>query len=379
MSRVKRLADRAFEAYYNYFVLLLSSISRLCKDSSRNWRNPKLSQAVTTLREKLDSIFVGAHARYRAKLQKEYFLNENKYIDLNLFLDCILDDSVIHFICLEHHLPFEPATPEGKFYPVKLLEVLAKRSPLLQSLKLQIPSWHHSLNALGLGTDFGNTFQKLEKLTELDLNWAEDSKVMASFFTALATSCPQLKHLKLGDKVQFGNKQQLALVLSKTAHFLPQFVVKQMENLQFADEYVTPLCQSLESLTILGGSQQVRYVEDDDEQECFCIRNTPSMVFLLRHIRQLRKLQMERWSKFKCTRCSHSSNCSLALQRLYKHSRSNNDPVRVTEMSWRDGEGDPIHLQWATNSPPRKNSLTTFKIVKLFIGLAYRNFEFVGT
>ena len=379
MFRVKRLAEKAFEVYYNDFVLHLSSISRLCKDSSRNGRNTKLSQAVTTLREKLDSYFVGAHARYRARLKQEYYLSENKYIDLNLFLDCILDDSVIHFICLEHHLPFEPATPEGKFYPVKLLEVLAKRSPLLQSLKLQIPLWHHSLNALGLGTDFGITFQKLEKLTELDLNWAEDSKVMASFFTALATSCPQLKHLKLGDKVQFGNKQQLALVLGKAAHFLPQFVVEQMDNLQFADEYVTPLCQSLESLTVLGGSQQVRYVEDGDEQECFCIRNTPSMVFLLRHIRQLRKMQMERRSKFKCTRCSHSSNCSLALQCLYKHSRSNNDPVRVTEMSWRDGEGDPIHLQWATNSPPRKNSLTTFKIVKLFIGLVYRNFEFVGT
>jgi len=381
MSQVKSLEDRAFEAYYNDFVFLLSSISRLCKDSSSNGRKPNLSQAVTTLREKLDSVFVGARARYRAKLWQEYCHDRNKYIELNLslFLDCILDTSVIHFTCLERHLPFDPATPGGKFYPVKLLEVLAKRSPLLKSLKLQIPPWHHSLNALGLGTYFGNTFQKLEKLTELDLNWAEDSKVMASFFAALATSCPLLKHLKLGDQVQFGIKQRLALVLGTNAHLLPQFVVEKMDDLQFGDEYVTPLCQSLESLTVLGGSQQVRYVEDGDEEECFCIRNTPSMVFLLRHIHQLLKMQMERWDKFKCTSCNHSSNCSLALQRLYEHSRSNKDPIRVTQMSWRDGEGDPIHLQWATNSPPRKNSLTTFKIVNLFIGFVYRSFEFVGT
>ena len=345
-------------------------------------------QVVSSMRAKLDAFAVAGSSNghhIREKLWKKHLFSQQAYPNISiLYLDCILDSSFSKLVCSSGQFPYSNqsmTTADGKFYQVKLIELIAKRSPLLQSLSLAIPSYCTSaLNATDLYISFGKSFQGLKNLTELNLSWNPYYTGMATFLAHLGDSCHQLKHLKLSESVHFGRKERLALVLGQSAKLLQQYITEKTKHgkcednilcsIQFADENVTPLCRSLESLTLLGKAQREygRYVEDDEVGECYCIVNIPSMVFLLRHMPQLQKLDLHRYDFHGCDSCYSTSNCCLALNLLLKVSQSNN-PVRVSEISWRDGDGhssgDSISFQWTTNSPPRNplDSLSNFILI----------------
>ena len=365
--------ELVFKTFFNDLISLLIDVSvPLPGNSGRAEKNKSKTDPeviVSRLRARLETIAVGSHCHLREKLWSEYYSNHLNRPDVSLFLDCILDGSFSRLTCRSRHFPNTPTTPDGKFYPVRLVEVIALQSPQLQGLSLILPSQWRLLNAEESGASFGKSFQSLRNLTELGINW-NSPEGMATFFSHLGIACPQLKLLILGDQVNFGRKERLALVLGKYSELLPHYLMKKTNedheknilcSLQFADENVTPLCRSLESLTILGGSQGKRgrnYVEDDEVEECYCVINIPSMVFLLRHMPQLQKMEMKRYDYHPGCRhgCDRISNCCLALNLLLKASQSNN-PVRVSEISWRDGDGhssgDSVSFQWTINSPPR--------------------------
>ena len=372
--KVKQMEKQiAFKAFYGDLICLLTASSPYVKETNTEVTGKKikldLGLVVSTMRTRLENLVEeSCDGRLREKLWDEYCINCRHSPSNSLFLDCILDDSFSKLTCLVQHFPQKPIL-DGKFYPVRLLEVISDRSPLLQTLSLTIPTHWRLMNSEKLCASFGKSFQNLKHLTDLYLNW-QDFEGMVFFFTHLGNSCSQLKQLTLGNSVNFGKKERLALVLGKHASLLPQYLMKKTnENhgnniqclLQFSEENVSPLCKSLECLTVLGGAQgkRGRYIENDQVGECYCIGNIPSMVFILRHLPQLKKLDLNRYDYHPGCRngCDRISNCSLALQLLQKASESTN-PVRVSEMSWRDGndesfDDDFVHFKWSLNSHPR--------------------------
>ena len=105
------------------------------------------------------------------------------------------------------------------------MEVIAQQSRQLQGLSLILPSQWCLVNDEGLGATFRNSFHILGILTELGINW-NSPEGMATFFSHVGISCPQLKLLILGDQVNFGRKERLALVLWKHFELLPNYPMK---------------------------------------------------------------------------------------------------------------------------------------------------------
>jgi len=272
-------------AFHTELVDSLTDVNRsLYGNEKENQVKLDVEQVVSSMRAKLDAFAVAGSSNghhIREKLWKQHLFSQPAYHNISmLYLDCILDSKFSKLACSLGQFPYSNlsmTTADGKFYQVKLMEVIAKRSPLLQSLSLAIPSYTTSaLNATDLYVSFGKSFQGLKNLTELNLDWNPCCTGMATFFAHLGDSCHQLKHLKLSESVHFERKEKLALVLGQSAKLLPQYITEKTKHgesednvlcsIQFADENVTPLCRSLESLTLLGKAQREygRYVKDDE-------------------------------------------------------------------------------------------------------------------
>jgi hypothetical protein len=193
------------------------------------------------------------------------------------------------------------------------------------------------------------SFSLFNKLTQLRLGFILDDGV--SFYSELSKSCPNLKLLKLNEGITFGLQHILALVLgSELLEIIPSPVKDKMKGpssniqcLQFANEYTSPICRSLEQLA-------VSYNSNDDVEEY-----TASLAFLLCHLPLLKELNIN--SNVHCY--------SRAVQILFEAHQS--DAVLVeSEMSWRQTPGPLRQIKWTTNSPLQRNLLKSSRLINLY-------------
>ena len=198
------------------------------------------------IRKKLDHYLVKLPSQLRRKLWIEYKTEAKKkrnvssiqLPDLCLFLNCILDNS---FEELDFIHPMAPDNQDS--YPIKLMEIITQRCPLLTSFTFVCNKWNAGIE---LETQFAQSFKKLRCLTKLRINWYEPASDCIHLFANLGHSCPQLKQLGFFSSVPFGLVQQMALLLGSVSELFPYSQLQNLHTLRFAEECVTPLCHSLE-------------------------------------------------------------------------------------------------------------------------------------
>jgi len=203
MEKVKKLDEKATKAIYDHILSKLSSSS--CQTTQSNsgggarsvTKKQKLdpSVAVEEISKELDEYLVGpVYSQYRRQLWKEYKnhlqFNTGNYPDLFLFLDCVLDNTY-------KNLVFRPAiilprAPQRANYPIKSMDLIAKRCPLLPSFTLLMGKWKPTVD---LEIEFAKSFSNLKNLTKLHIGWdiPANGSDCISFFTHLGKSCPQMK------------------------------------------------------------------------------------------------------------------------------------------------------------------------------------------
>ena len=195
------------------------------------------------------------------------------------FLDSILDEtfSKLDFIAKEE----EDYHPLALVDPVKLLKVFARRSPLINKLKLCFGLPRRSVPFKPM---IGQMLAVFKNLTSLSLDWKTTDRSCLLFFEALGDSCPKLITLKLLGHLPFGIQQVLALMLGKKRELLPRDFLEEiggeeeLAEVQFTRESVTPICNSLKHFKHSNS--------DDCLNPVFC-SSAASLAFILRHFPQL--------------------------------------------------------------------------------------------
>ena len=140
----------------------------------------------------------------------------------------------------------------------------------------------------------------MKNLTKLELAWPRiDDNSGYQFLSDIGNSCPTVKHLKLGNKrhpFDFFMFESLALVIGDRTSLFPSGIMRHpngiAQQFQFAEENVTGICRSLESLsvwsTLRTGPPPVMLSR---RMRAFPSSSLVSfMAFLLRHIPRLQKL-----------------------------------------------------------------------------------------
>ena len=252
------------------------SVSSLHSNSRENY--------VEGIRIRLGDNLVGSSFQIRHQLVQRFLSevtdNTGWSSDTILsFLDSILDEtfSKLDFIAKEE----EDYHPLALVDPVKLLKVFARRSPLINKLKLCFGLPRRSVPFKPI---IGQMLAAFKNLTSLSLDWKTTDRSCLLFFTALGDSCPKLITLKLLGDLPFGIQQVLALMLGKKRELLPQDFLEEiggeesLAEVQFAPESLTPICHSLKSIEHINSG--------DCLNTAFC-SIAASVAFILRHFRQL--------------------------------------------------------------------------------------------
>ena len=129
--------------------------------------------------------------------------------------------TITDLVLLDYFTVPELFNKKGNFYPIQVVETVAKCCPSLQEISfvLETPQLPRSAEAL-----WAKSFAGLKKLVTLKLSWSSPFKLVP-FFTHLGSSCPNLKQLKMRE-LFFGLHQQLALVLGPKAELLPHPLIR---------------------------------------------------------------------------------------------------------------------------------------------------------
>lgn len=145
--------------------LLDNQISRDCNQ----FKIQTEESVITAVRENLALSFAGQN---RQKLVQdfcvEYPLNR---LNLRLFLDCVLDDSVTEFHFASQLMPAEPEPNQeaAAFRSIQLVEVVARRCPSLVSLSIPISlddleNWSFTAEMEPILSECLSSFTNLTKL-----------------------------------------------------------------------------------------------------------------------------------------------------------------------------------------------------------------------
>ena len=347
---VQNLYESAFNVVYRMVVRYVSLVSKRATNKVRT---------VTAVRELLDEYLIGPkYGPVREKLLKKYTQTHNfKWKELVLFLDCVLDDSSVKFS--EYFSTIIETDRQPPFHVINLLKTVTDRCPLLQELSITI-AHHRPILLLQHEPLVAKSFSQLENLTKLDLNFSRQSSSPSSdyipFYSQLGKNCPNLIYLKLGQHFPFGNEQAVALALGDKMHFLPESVKLQMwkthnqlsRRLRFEDQYITPLCKSLQHL-------EAHYTRPD---YCFSYDAINLLTFVLHHFSKLEILDlnscMDYYEDF-------DHYLAQAVTILHHHDSS--------QSSTANGIGS--RLKWTVNSPPPRKyfifSLSTDNIIKFLV------------
>ena len=291
-KKVKSLFELAFVAVYHHVVGQLESQLHLKTvnegvDTCPPKKKKKVDSRVETkklnsaaaIKAQLDEYLVSWYSHLRPRLIQRFIHNycinhgglivtTDSHTKLHLsFFDSLLDQNVTIF----------DLTAVRKDYlfrledPTQLLEVITKRSPLLQTLNL---TFFSHVEAPAVDKRFGQLLGKLTHLTCLTLSF-QSTSLCLDFFSSLGESCPQLSSLRLG-KIPFGTDQVLALVLGGKQVLLPPEFPTQtaiLADVQFSPESVSPICNSLKKLCY----------GCEEDKPC----PVSPVIFLLRHIKNL--------------------------------------------------------------------------------------------
>jgi len=137
---------------------------------------------------------------------------------------------------------------------------------------------------------------QLKRGKNLKINWATSSDCIFQLLGCVASSCPDLQVLELGDSVHpgpFHLEAILALLLGDSRDLLPPAVTKDMGHdlhfYQFPQECVSKICKTLRHLSVFGESTIIE-------------ENKPS-AFLLRHLLAIQFLDV----KFNKAKISNST------------------------------------------------------------------------
>jgi hypothetical protein len=238
------------------------------------------------------------------------------------FLNTVLDSSFKKLELskkIEEHLDLALAT--------QILKIISSCSPLLQTL--QLPFFLEDQTA-PLGASFCKQLGKLTHLTSLTLSFKTSDQCL-DLFSSLSQSCSRLATLSLG-KIPFDSNQVLALMLGSKRALLPRTFPKESAKLisiQFTAESVSPICSSLKCL---------HYDCDEAADDC----NSPPLAFILRHFKNLEKLDClscGKWAKGNgmAVQNLHQSYNTCKSLRLQKNSISSSVELGL--------------IQWTVNAP----------------------------
>ena len=349
-KKVKSLFELAFVAVYHHVVgqlesqLYLKTVNegvdncppkKKIKVDSRV-ETKKLNSAAA-IKAQLDEYLVSWYSHLRPRLIQRFIHNycinhgglivtTDSHTKLHLsFFDSLLDQNVTIF----------DLTAVRKDYlfrledPTQLLEVITKRSPLLQTLNL---TFFSHVEAPAVDKRFGQLLGKLTHLTCLTLSF-QSTSLCLDFFSSLGESCPQLSSLRLG-KIPFGTDQVLALVLGSKRALLPPAFPKDVEKLadvQFSSDSVSPICNSLKKLCI----------DCDEDKPC----SKPPTIFLLRHIKNL-----EVWKN--CSNQRQGETHTILKWLLRKSARKSPRLLQKMKTTTASSSEDMMSsIQWTTDSP----------------------------
>ena len=295
--RVKSLKEMAIKPLYEFICVVLSIQRVEREDSSTQLVKRK------NLRQVLDGVLVGPAYKYiREELWNEY---QDDYSasrpELITFLNHVVDGSFDKIVigsndhesqtcsqtccraCRSNLL--SPAwTEENQFYPINVVKTVSNYCPNLQRIALAFKTLQ-SDPVLGVSISLA----PFEVLAELDLNWSTRSNCL-NFFQHIGTSCKKLKILRL-QGMPFFQEQQVYLVLGPMAELLPRRIREKictpshfLNRLQFDQKNLTPICHSLEKLSVRTDTDLPDNLPDNLNN---CFR---SSYFLLRQFSNLEKL-----------------------------------------------------------------------------------------
>ena len=241
MGRVKSLKQMALWAVYTDIVSSLQpNLSQ--EDSSEDEASPTVKkikrdpdEVVSELKLKLKSYLVGKHRHFREKLWEEccnqfFILKGECPNDICDFLSAVLDDKFLHLDVPSFVIKSAAPSQEGKFYPVHLIDTIARHSPSLISFSFNTRLWR--LPSRTSQELFAKSFLGFKNLTGLKINWPSNGDFTA-FFNHIDRSCPNLTSLQLGEHSEswsYSLDQLLGLVVGEEADLLPYSVRQDAEG-----------------------------------------------------------------------------------------------------------------------------------------------------
>ena len=322
------LKRSAIKTVYKDILSQLWQISN--SNGNREEKNAKLESAVAVIKAQLDAYLVGTFSPSRYSMWwmflNSIFQQESDCaVDLYSFLDCIIDSNFKTLNFFPIRLPNEAVATNGQFYLTKVVELLAKRSPDLNSLWIKLhQDWQLTSD---MQIAYSKSFSGLKNLTVLHLSRLSMSDDCIPFFTHLGNSCPNLKSLQLIQQTQnIGMKQLLALVLGEEVdQFIQNFITEQEEPennihlLQFPDFIATSICGSLIKLEIF-------YNDQGSELDFSSKAHASAMAFLLRNMSNLETLEVS-YSASPIIFSSSHLGVSRGIQLLHELSQGTSQPL----------------------------------------------------
>ena len=315
---------------------------------SNKYKPPNIVKA------QVDEYLVGWYSHLRPQLVQRFIHNychqdqgtarSNMKLCLSFF-DSVLDQSFTSFdlTAIKRSEIFWLADPNH------LLEVITKRSPLLQTLDLTFRS-HKRTPTMDLR--FGLLSGKLTQLTSLTLSFQTSGECL-DFFSSLVQFCPQLVTLCLS-QFPFGVDQVLALMLgNKRALLSPEFPKDndKLADVQFSPKSLTPICNSLKEL-------------------CYDSFFGVPVSFLLRHFKKMEKWQCSKHKRFKYSgaimRWLNEKSAHPIVKRKSHRLLQKNKTITITSKEIGD-------IQWTIDAPfiginivHMFNSCNEFKLNRYF-------------
>jgi len=210
------------------------------------------------------------------KFYQNYNLFNDNIIDIWVFLECVLDDSVQE---LETHVAFPGTEPNPKLIPT-----IENRASFLTNLKLNFKSMKET-TTVEKTNQLITSLSSLECLTSLSLHHLPE--LHRSVLKFVGSSCPLLTHLSItGFRIM--PLDILLIMLGDLAETLfPQYGEKKpwteddaLRLLQVPPQLLTPLCFTLKHL-------QLEDVDWDTNATYSC---WSIVTFALRHLPSLEKM-----------------------------------------------------------------------------------------
>ena len=304
---------------------------------------------VTHIREKLDPFLIGSFSKFREKLIKEFteghLYSQIYQVDTAVclaFIDCILDDSFKEWDASSHAVSTHFQDPS------LLLNILALRSPKLESIKVRsqnTDSFPAQMTAQ-MSQSCILSLKNFTHLTSLSIEYWSTPYDSSDFFSQLSDSCPKLSKLNLGN-FHFDVEQLFALMFGPKHNQLPMVLQPQylkrseipLHKLEFQQESLTSICSSLKEFRCKD------YCDLVQSKSQFWL-DPSAIAFFLRHFRYLQKLNHS------CLQCE--AKVFPAIVNLLEEAAIDTTEELTSMMAFSSSQSAGV-LQLTINAPFRGN------------------------